>query len=593
VGVRAHRVLICSNIYPPHFVGGAELIAHEYAKVLARQGHEVLVFAGDTRSHLPRHTAWRDSYDGVPVVRVRLEPEDFGAEFVNFSHPDLDRFFAELIGEFRPTVVHCHNLTGLTVGVLQRAKAGGISTVVTLHDYWGFCHRNTLMKRSGQLCRDYRRCAECLAVVSDGADRELPIRLRNDFVAAALGEADLLVSPSQYLAERYIEAGFPMERIRVIPYGIDVARFAAVPRRTVSSRLRFAFIGHFGAHKGLSTLMDALTRLNGMRERFELALVGEGELVDAIRQQVRDHRWESVVLLPGKVDNVQIETVYGQTDVLVLPSIWPENHPVSIAEAMASGIPVIASRVGGIPEMVDHGDTGFLVDAGDAVQLAATMETLIENPGLVSELGAKAAQRVANNSFERRVAEYVTQYGARRPACRPGREKRAIVVCVGKRFGRPCAVALDTLALDGTQPRFVMREWVDDGLLHDAAVIWVVDEAIDVVDVLDVARAGIPLLVPTGRSGLRRLCVEGNCGLYYGDADEAVACLEFLMRNRDAREALGRNAAAHVTRVYDSRPAKGPRRRRSRSLWEAPALAKRWGILGRGWGSHGGNASHD
>ena len=102
----------------------------------------------------------------------------------------------------RPTAVHCHNLVGLSGGVLHTARARGVPTVVTLHDHWGFCHRNTLIVRPGEICADYRRCAECLPFVSDGADRRIPIRARNDFLAVELGLADLLVSPSRYLADR-------------------------------------------------------------------------------------------------------------------------------------------------------------------------------------------------------------------------------------------------------------------------------------------------------------------------------------------------------------------------------------------------------
>src|SRR4030095_4467041 len=111
----------------------------------------------------------------------------------------------------------------------------------------------------------------------------------------------------------------------------------------------------------LHVLAEALTHLREMRDRFELFLVGEGELLSVMRQHVIDHGWEETGVFPGKVDNAEIETVYRRTDVLLLPSIWPENQPVSITEAMAAGIPVVASRIGGIPAVLADGGTGFLV----------------------------------------------------------------------------------------------------------------------------------------------------------------------------------------------------------------------------------------
>jgi glycosyltransferase involved in cell wall biosynthesis len=538
-------VLICSNVYPPHFVGGAELIAHHYARGLSKLGHRVLVFAGDTRSHRRRHATWRDSYQGIPVVRASLNGEDFGQEFVSFAHPDLDREFIALLDEFRPTVVHCHNLIGLSAGVLHTARARRIPTVVTLHDHWGFCHRNTLIKRQGGLCTDYRRCAECLPVISDGGDRRIPIRARNDFLAVELGLADLLVSPSRYLTDRYLEAGFPPDRLSTIPYGIDVARFARLRERPAPSLVRFAFVGHFGEHKGLRIVMQALAHLGELKGRFELSLVGEGELLEEVRRHVSEQGWDRWVRLPGKVDNAKIETVYRSADVLLLPSIWPENQPVSITEAMAAGIPVIASRIGGIPELVEDGRTGFLVEPGDSFALASKMRAFVENPDMLQAHGIRAAERMTENTLERRVSEYVARYDAIRSTsdAEPAAAREPLVVCVGKRFSPASAAAMAALSRTTMEPRFVMREWIDDALLARAALLWVVDEAVDVPSVVAMASRGIPLLVPTSAPELSRLCVDGNCGLYYADEHEARACLDLLMEDARIRDGLGENAA--------------------------------------------------
>jgi glycosyltransferase involved in cell wall biosynthesis len=542
------RVLICSNVYPPHFVGGAELVAHQYARCLVKLGHRVLVFAGDTRSRRRRHATWRDSYDGVSVVRTSLTGEDFSPEFVSFSHPDLDRQFVALLDEFRPTVVHCHNLIGLSAGVLHSARARRVPTVVTLHDHWGFCHRNTLIKRPGEICADYRRCAECLPLVSDGADRRIPIRARNDLLAVELGGADLLVSPSRYLADRYLEAGFAPERLATIWYGVDVARFGRLRERPRSSRARFAFVGYFGEHKGLRVILAALAQLGDVKGRFELSLVGEGELHAEMRQRVSEDGWDEWVRLPGKVDNARIETVYRDADVLLLPSIWPENQPVSITEAMAAGMTVVASRIGGIPELIDDGVTGFLVDPDDAGQLAAVMRAFIEDPGLARAHGARAAERMAENTVERRVGEYVDRYEAIGSGSTPGADPDGapLVVCIGRRFSPACAAAVTALSHAAGELRFVMPEWIDDALIARAALVWVVDEEVEARRIAAMASRGLPLLVPAASADLRRLCVDGNCGLHYGDEHEAVACLEFLMANLSTRNALGRNAARHV-----------------------------------------------
>jgi hypothetical protein len=380
-----------------------------------------------------------------------------------------------------------------------------------------------------------------LPFISDGTDRRIPIRLRNDFVALELGLADLLVSPSRYLADGYLRAGFSAAQLDVIPYGIDVARFAPLRNRAVPVRPRFTFVGHFGEHKGLRILCRALAHLENARDRFDLFLVGEGQLLPAIRQEVIERGWERSVHFPGRVDHAGIDAVYRQTDVLVLPSIWPENQPVSITEAMAAGIPVIASRIGGIPEMVEDGATGFLIEAGEPAPLAAAMARFIDNPALVRDLGDAAADRIADNTVDRRVEEYIARYSAIRPAPEPRSAPVPLVACVGNRFSPICAAAVDILSRKSGAPRFVMREWIDDELLSTADVIWVVDDDVAAQEAL--LGTGAPLLVPAGAAALQRLCVEANCGLYYSDPEQAVACLEFLLQNGPTREALGHNAS--------------------------------------------------
>jgi glycosyltransferase involved in cell wall biosynthesis len=545
------RVIICSNFYPPDFLGGAELIAHQYARCLQRAGHAVWVFAGDGKTPGRRYSLWRHRYEGIEIQRVRLNHEDFKPEFVNFSHREVERQFRRLVEDHAPDVVHFHNLVGLSVGLVQVCRALGTATVLTLHDHWGFCLRNTLLRASGDLCEDYAGCAECLAFVGDGAGRRIPVQLRKDFLRVELGAIDLLVSPSRYLAERYVAAGFPAAKLRVIPYGVDIPRFSAI-RRTPSPRMRFSFIGYFGRHKGVPTLLEALQILRHRREQFVLNLVGDGELAASARRLVDDNGWGGSVRFWGRVDNARIDDVYRETDVLVLPSVWPENQPLTIGEAMAAAIPVIGSRLGGVPELVEDGRTGFLVEPGDPAALAKATSAFLDDPALGPSLGRHAAERMAANTVEKRVEEYLTAVDDARRAPVADDEDLPVIVCLGARFRRECASALELLLRmrAARPPRVVMSEWVDESLLSRAMVLWVVDGDADPAAVLGVARRGLPLLVPARSEGLKDLCVRANCGLYYADAEEAAVALELLLRDEGARRLLGANSAKHLAPVH-------------------------------------------
>jgi glycosyltransferase involved in cell wall biosynthesis len=215
---------------------------------------------------------------------------------------------------------------------------------------------------------------------------------------------------------------------------------------------------------------------------------------------------------------------------------------------MAAGIPVIGSRMGGIPELVEDGVTGLLCDPGDSTALARAMAACIENRGLVSALGARAAEEMRANTVERRVQEYLKVYEGEPDLGRVSRGRPRVIACIGERFPEEGARVIARLARDRwpDRPRFVMVEWADETLLAGAALLWAVDGSADPGLVAAAARRGLPILVPAGSEELQRLCLEGNCGLYYEDEDEAVACIELMLQNEAARCALGRNAAAYA-----------------------------------------------
>ncbi len=270
------KVLICCNAYPPNFIGGAELIAHSQAKQLQNLGYKVLIFTGDTREYGQRHSIRKENYDGLPVYRIYLTNEDYDPHFINFAHRDIESLFKKTLSEFSPDVVHFHNIIGLSVGLIRIAKARGFKTVMTLHDHWGFCHKNTRIKDDEKICEDISTCDECMRVIHDTNFRNIPIRMRQDFIADQLENIDTFISPSQYLADAYIQAGIPREKIQVVWNGVDVAYFSKILKKDGEGKIRFTFIGYHGRHKGIHVLLESLKYIDEI-QKVEINLVGSGE----------------------------------------------------------------------------------------------------------------------------------------------------------------------------------------------------------------------------------------------------------------------------------------------------------------------------
>jgi glycosyltransferase involved in cell wall biosynthesis len=538
------RILICSNFYPPFFVGGAEIIAHEQACYLKKHGYEVFVFCGKHDDSCHRYSITQDTYDGLKIFRVILHAQDYhiGENFYNHAVDDL---FDAVVEEVRPDVIHFHNIVSLSLGIVARARKRGIRTILTLHDHWGFCYKNTLLKEPQKVCNDFSKCAECLPELTDSRGRRLHIRMRQDYIALQLAKVDRFVSPSSYLASAYVKAGIPADRISVISYGVNVERFSKVAKTPTNGPMRFTFIGHLGIHKGVHVLLNAvdiLRKRGYLGSLCMLNIVGVGAMADEVAKFVKENRLDGVVKLWGKVNHTQIEKVYQSTDVLVTPSIWPENEPVTILEAMAAGIPVLASALGGNLELVVKGVTGCLFESGNAQMLAEKMVEMAQNRKHVEIMGRNAHQQVAEDTLNNYVRQIVKVYQNQETRMTAGSDR--IILCSGDRVSMECAFAIEQFRQpdNGKRYRFIMSDWIEPEDWKIVDLVWVVDENGKQRDLLESMKRGLPLLVPEQNHKLVEMCRSGQCGLFYTDEIEAEVCLQYLIDRPSILAALGRNA---------------------------------------------------
>ncbi|MGB9177011.1 MAG: glycosyltransferase family 4 protein [Methanoregula sp.] len=549
------KILICCNAYPPNFIGGAELIAHYQAKELKNRGYDVTIFTGDIsdwgkrhflrriprriRDWGKRHSLRREDYEGLPVYRVYLTNEDYAPQFVNFIHKKVEEHFRTILKKVSPDIVHFHNIVGLSVGLIHIAKKQGIKTVLTLHDHWGFCFKNTLLKNNNEICRDFTQCTGCMEVIPDQDNRDIPLRMRQDFIAMQLEEIDAFISPSQYLADRYVHAGFPREKFHVILNGIDVEKFSHIKKMPDPDHIRFTFIGYFGTHKGIHVLLDALQYLDN-KQKLVINLVGDGVLFAQHYHEVHDKKID-IVKFWGRIKN--IEDAYAQTDVFILPSIWPENLPVSITEAMSAGIPVIASQVGGIPELVENEKTGFLFEPGNARDLAMKMNEFIHHPEKTKIFGDAAYNKIKNCNIKLQVQKIIELYNQIPETRSEISRAHAIIVCHGKHVDPMCADTLKIFPKNFSSRKilFILSDWLYEDQLKTGALFWIVDECEELAAVHFGLRYKLPLLVPAKKQELKNFCERVNCGLVYQDCRNAGYAILSILNNEKERMTMIEN----------------------------------------------------
>lgn len=534
------RILLASNVYPPNFVGGAELIAHQQARALKSAGHEVEVFAGETQSFGKRHDVLHDELDGIPVHRISLLPRDFEPVFVNFSHARIERHFESVVRRFRPDVFHGHNLIGLSAALPRIARQAGALAIVTFHDHWGFCFKNTILKWKDRICTDFAQCAECLPTIDDGEGRGIPMRMRRDCLALMLDDVDAYVSPSRYLASAYVEAGFAPERFHVVPNGIEVERYQR-RRSGRSEGVRLSFVGALLPHKAPALLAEALARIPSDLP-VTLNFVGSGPEKARCETTLSRAKRLDRVRFWGRVDHDQMPRVFAETDVLVLPSIWPENQPVSILEAMASGVAVIASDVGGVRELVEDGVTGKVFQAGDVSGLAECIACLAEEPDLAVAYGEAARRRVSPYSVEAHARELVSVYekvkrrGRSRPPAR-------LIVCVGSVLTSSCAEVMARFPSNEGW-RFLSLDWVDEELARQAWLCWFAGSSSGPEELVAAEDLNAPLLLPIGSRDLVREAFAARRALYYADGEQAVSSIQALHSDLDLHARLSASSAS-------------------------------------------------
>ncbi len=466
------RVLIVANHYPPNVIGGAEIVAHRQALLLSQAGWEVCVFAGEMVG--PKELAEcaplrRETFDGLDVYRLRYVHEHIGGDFYDAKK---GRIFRGVLGSFAPDVVHFHNVTGLGVNLIADAEDFGAKVVVTLHDYWGFCFKNVLLRNDLSLCHDFESCHACLRS-APMPDEQLPIRLRRDYVMSCLERADAYIAPSRALALNYQRAGLEGARIEVMSAGIDLASITPRPREP-SAEVTFLCSAHLGDHKGIRQLVAALRQLwerEELRGRWRMKIAGHGVLRPFLEDAIATAGLGSAVQLLGHVKREELLACLAAIDVTVLPSIWPENEPVTVLEAIASGAAVIASRVGGVPDLVEHGVNGLLYESRDPAALASAMADMILSPERLGEFSRANLERRSHLDERRAGEKIIALY--ERPA--PARKSESVIIACGvmePRNGAMESIERAPSVVGGRRLRFIWSRWGTPAMLANAKRFW-------------------------------------------------------------------------------------------------------------------------
>ncbi len=439
------RIVHVIHTFPPYSRAGSE----NYCEALAHQqaeNHEVAVFHRIADGDRPEYEVTEDRAGKVLIARLNRTFRDAtGFEHTYLSDPAADGF-GEFLDRFQPDVVHFHHVTCLSTSCVHAAKERGILVVYTLHDFWLLCPRGQLLRRDLSLCDRHTDadCVRCMAYqlpiegghervdelyrqASELSQRRLPagvyrwmasrpfgqeeaamakIRERTEHILEMCSRVDRFISPLNFLGERYIEFGIPRHKITVSDYGFDLSAWEQAPPqpKPPADRLRVAYLGTWIPSKGVDVLLEAFRGLDPSRAVLDVhGYANPFDGVEDYEGQLRRLAADAPhIRLRERYDPEAVPDLLAAADVLVVPSIWYENSPLTIHEAFLAGVPVVASGHGGMKELVRHGLSGLNFLPGDATSLRQALTRLIEDPALLPRLrrGIPAVKSIADNAVE-------------------------------------------------------------------------------------------------------------------------------------------------------------------------------------------------
>ena len=428
-------VLMVIHDFLPRHAAGSEIYTFNILQALKRRGHAVHLLTTEAHQGVHSYNVRETAVEGLSVTEVSHQHT---TRYFDLSWRDvrMNRIFRETLERVRPDVLHIQHLHHHSIDYPAIAAEMGIPVVYTLHEYMLLCPRGGQMLRAdGERCLlpKPEKCADCIAHLSlesveqddttprlasriarhvpsgmkhtlkgllGGApeektaapetqeSRSAAIKRRLEAIEVMARSVDLFISPSEFLRQRFIEAGVAApEQIVFSDNGQDSAPFGSVSRKP-SATLRVGYIGTIADYKGLHVLTAAMDRL---LEREDIRCDIHGSLTTAptYAEDLKSHTKNPRTRFHGRFASHALPGILAEVDVLVVPSLWWENSPLTIHEAFMAGLPVIGSDIGGMAEFVRDGENGLLFRVGDPADLAEKIERFADDRALLSLLRNK------------------------------------------------------------------------------------------------------------------------------------------------------------------------------------------------------------
>lgn len=394
-----------------HYVrGGSETYYFGLAELLRKAGHEVMFFAMQDEKNIPcgqsEFFVSNVDFNGELTIRKKVN----AAMRMIYSF-EAKKKISALIEKEAPDIIHInlfHRV--LTASIVDAAKKYHIPVVLTMHDLNCFCPNHTMLDH-GKICEaclhgNYFNCVKRVCF-KDSRAKCLMAALESEYnkLSGLYNKIDLYITPSEFYREKMIESGLTRNKVLCLRNFLPKNMFETVKAVGGSYYLYF---GRLSEEKGVMTLLKAVQNVPEVR----LEIAGTGPMEQELQNYVHNRNLEDRIHFNGFLSGKALTDLVAGAKCIVLPSEWYENGPYSIMEAMAAGKPVIVSGEGGLPEIVQDGENGYICEAFNPKSLAECLRKIErlhsrQYEQMCSSASAKAAQMFcAEHYLSNLLAEY-------------------------------------------------------------------------------------------------------------------------------------------------------------------------------------------
>lgn len=392
------KILKVIHGYPPHYQAGSEVYSKTLCDELIGHGHSVAVF---TRTENPFMMDFEIAFsiqNGIKMYHINMAREKDG-----FHHPKVDLEFEKIISDYEPDVCHFGHINHLSTGLIKVAKKQNIPILFTLHDFWLLCPRGQFVQTNFGESQNYQVCdsqednkcaSNCyrpyFASTDDSdslSDWTKWVEKRMKATNEVLALVDRFIAPSEYLLNKFLKHSKVdiSSKTFYLDYGFKLDKLKAIPKPTSSSSFTFGYIGTHTISKGIHLLIEAFKYVNNNAK-----LVIWGKENHPITSSLKEKSHGLNIEFRGEYKNEEISNkVFTEIDCLVVPSIWEENSPLVIHEALQCKIPIITSNIGGMSEFIHDEVNGLLFSHRNRSSLTEKMIWAIENQQKLHTMASK------------------------------------------------------------------------------------------------------------------------------------------------------------------------------------------------------------